>query len=70
MEPVEELLVMAPCEGLKPAMPNHSQQDEDHGKLEQNAAGEKSKVQPKEEEEDASMAQQQQSQRVADEDAD
>ena len=37
MEPVEELLVMAPCEGLKPAMPNHSQQDEDHGKLEQNA---------------------------------
>ena len=28
MEPVEELLVMAPCEGLKPAMPNHSQKDE------------------------------------------
>ena len=67
MEPVEELLVMAPCEGLKPAMPNHSQQDEDHGKLEQNADadkendGEKPKDQPKEEEEDASMAQQQQS---------
>ena len=65
MEPVEELLVMAPCEGLKPAMPNHSQQEKDHGKLQENADankgddGEKPKDQPKEEEEDASMAHQQ-----------